>query len=230
MPSRWLRSLLAILVLLPAAAPARAGEPPPPGGDAGPGDGGPAGDAGPGGDGGSGDGGAGDGSGPTVDIVAPADGEEVSGLVTIAVDAADGDGVARIEFRIDGMLRGSDGSPPYEHLWQTANYSPGEHTVEAVGYDVLDNPTEASVTVTVGGEGGGEADAGSVADGDGGDGGDGQPAEEPERVDPISWGCSAPGRGGGGGCGLATALGLALVLTALGKTAAGSSARRGRRK
>jgi MYXO-CTERM domain-containing protein len=123
--------------------------------------------------------------------------------VIIEVEASDDDGVARVEFRLDGMPRGSDADPPYEHLWQTANHAGGSHTLTAVAYDTLDNPTEASVTVTV--AAGGDADAG----GGGGDEEE-ETEEEPERFDPISWGCSAP-PGGDGGSGPAAALGLALV-------------------
>ncbi len=161
-------------------------------------------DAGPGSDAGPAD--AGPGDGPTVAFVQPGDGDEVSGQVTIEVEASDDDGVARVEFRLDGMSRGSDAEPPYQHLWQTANYAGSSHTLTAVAYDTLDNPTEASVTVTVAGGAGGDADAGQS--------GGGEEQQDPERVDPISWGCSAPG-GDGGGCGQAAALGLALILAAL---------------
>jgi hypothetical protein len=162
---------------------------------------------------------AGPDDGPTVAFVNPGDGEEVSGQVTIEVEASDDDGVARVEFRLDGMPRGSDAEPPYQHLWQTANYTGTSHVLTAVAYDTLDNPTEASVTVTVAAAGGGE-DAGS--------GGEGEEEPEPERYDPISWGCSAQ-LGGGRGCGPVAALGLALLLAAL-FTARGGGLDRSRRR
>jgi poly(hydroxyalkanoate) depolymerase family esterase len=123
------------------------------------------------GDGGGGDGGGGDGAGmPSVSIVSPADGSEVGGSVTIEADASDDAGVARVEFLVDGMLRGADASPPYTNVWQSANAGEGEHTITAIAYDAFDNAAEASVTVVLGGAGG--------AAGDG-------------TVDPISWGCAA---------------------------------------
>ncbi len=154
-------------------------DPPPGGGD--------------GGDGGGGDGG-GDGSGaPSVSIVSPGEGAEVSGSVSIEADASDDGGVARVEFLVDGMLRGADSSAPYTNVWQSANAGGGEHTITAIAYDAFDNSSEASVTVTLG-EGGGAA-------------GDG-------TVDPISWGCASGGGAGstGGGAGL-LALAVAFFLS-----------------
>jgi poly(hydroxyalkanoate) depolymerase family esterase len=139
-----------------------------------------------GGDGGDG-GGEQQSGAPTIAIVSPADGDEVSGTVAIEVEASDDGGVARVEFLVDGMLRGADASPPYDNMWQSANAGDGEHTITAVAYDAFDNAAEATVTVTLG------SSAGAAGDG---------------RVDPISWGCAA----GGGARPLASAL---LLLAAL---------------
>ncbi len=125
------------------------------------------------------------GDGPTVAFVNPGDGDEVSGQVTIEVEASDDDGVARVEFQLDGMPRGSDAEPPYQHLWQTANYAGTSHTLTAVAYDTLDNPTEASVTVTVAEEPAATPTPAS--------GGAARNSTIRSRVDPISWGCSAQG-------------------------------------
>ena len=150
-------------------------EEPPPGGGGG------------GGDGGGGDGGDGSGA-PTITMVTPGDGTEVSGTVTIEADAEDDGGVARVEFLVDGMLRGADASAPYTNVWQSANAGDGEHTITAVAYDAFDNSAEVTVTVVVG--------EGGAAAGDG-------------TVDPISWGCAAAG--GGPGSRLAPLLALALA-------------------
>jgi poly(hydroxyalkanoate) depolymerase family esterase len=116
------------------------------------------------------------GGAPTVAIVSPADGGEVSGSVTIEVDASDDGAISRVEFLVDGMLRGSDATAPYTHGWQTANYSAGSHTITAVAYDDFDNSTEVSVTVSVVRGGAGGIDV----------------------VDPISWGCAVGPRAAGG--------------------------------
>ncbi len=137
-------------------------------------------DAGPGPDGGTVPG------APTVTITAPGDGDEVDGSVTIAADASAGDGVARVEFKVDGVLKGSDGSAPYSYRWPTANAAAGAHTIEAIVYDRWEVSASDSIDVMVGD-------------------GDGNP-DDPTRVDPIPCGCS------GGGAASATGLGGLVAL------------------
>lgn len=130
---------------------------------------------------------------PTVHLTAPTDGDEVSGAVTITAEAAAGDGVARVEFKVDGVLKGSDGSAPYQYRWQTANAGAGAHTIEATVFDRFEVTATDSIGVTV-------ADV------------TGNPAD-PSTVDPIPCGCRADGGRGVGGV---AALG-AVVLGAVGR-------------
>lgn len=126
---------------------------------------------------------------PAVAIVSPASGEVVSGVVTITATASDDVGIARVEFYVDGVIKGSDGTPPYEQVWQTALVEPGPYVIEAKAFDPYEVPASASITVTVG-------EAGSGAD---------------PLIDPIPCGCAADGRGGAGG-GLLGALLLVVLL------------------
>jgi poly(hydroxyalkanoate) depolymerase family esterase len=142
----------------------------------------------PGGDGDGGDGGGDGGGMPSISIVSPAEGAEVSGSVSIEADASDDGGVTRVEFLVDGMLRGADASAPYANVWQSANAGGGEHTITAIAYDAFDNSAQATVTVVLGETAAGTDDA---------------------TVDPISWGCAL-----GGGSGSAAG-GVLLVLGAL---------------
>jgi poly(hydroxyalkanoate) depolymerase family esterase len=121
--------------------------------------------------------------GPAVTITAPGDGDEVSGAVTISAEASAGDGVARVEFKVDGVLKGSDGTAPYTYRWQTANVSAGSHAIEAVVYDRWEVSASDGIDVMVGEGGGGGVD--------------------PTLVDPIPCGCS------GGG---ASAVGIGVVV------------------
>lgn len=109
----------------------------------------------------------------TVRLTAPDDGAEVSGVVEIAAEASAGDGVARVEFRVDGVVKTSDGSAPYTYRWQTANVAPGEHELEAVVFDRFEVSASDRRTVTVVEGGGGSADG--------------------SQVDPIPCGCHAQG-------------------------------------
>jgi hypothetical protein len=63
------------------------------------------------------------------------DGQQVEGLVVWRVDVAGKP--ARVEFRIDGELRGEDVQRPFTLGWDAATATPGEHLLEAraVGAD-----------------------------------------------------------------------------------------------
>jgi hypothetical protein len=87
---------------------------------------------------------------PTVAITSPADGAVVSGDVVVAVDADDENGVEAVEVLVDGVLVGSDDSPPYQVLWDTAVTGDGAHTLVARAVDGSGNEGEsAPVAVTV---------------------------------------------------------------------------------
>ncbi len=70
----------------------------------------------------------------------------MSGSVAIAATASDtGSGVARVEFRADGVLVGTDTSAPYAATWNAASAAVGSHTILATAYDVAGNPASSSV-------------------------------------------------------------------------------------
>ncbi len=54
---------------------------------------------------------------PTVSVTSPTNGSKVSGAVSVTADAADDTGVARVEFRINGRLIGTDTTAPYSMTW-----------------------------------------------------------------------------------------------------------------
>jgi hypothetical protein len=75
----------------------------------------------------------------------PADGQEVSGLVIWRVDVQGR--AARVEFLVDGVVRGTDVASPYTLGWDTSAETPGPHrlTARAIGAKTV----EKTVTVTV---------------------------------------------------------------------------------
>ena len=86
---------------------------------------------------------------PNVIITSPADAAVVSGIVSLSASAADVDsGVARVEFRVDGVLVGTAFAPPYTVTWDSTA-SLGSHTIEAKGFDVAGNSATSAVTVLV---------------------------------------------------------------------------------
>lgn len=92
---------------------------------------------------------------PTVSWVNPSDGEEVSGSVTIQIDASDTEddaGSLTVEWQVDGgtwhtATYNSD-SGYYEDTWDSTQVSDGEHTLNAEATDSDGNTVNASITVT----------------------------------------------------------------------------------
>ncbi len=79
---------------------------------------------------------------PTVAITGPAD--EVGNSVVLSATAADNDGVKRVDFFVDGALKGSDTVPPYQYN-DTTSYAHGEnHTATARAVDHSDRTSALS--------------------------------------------------------------------------------------
>jgi N-acetylmuramoyl-L-alanine amidase/Bacterial Ig domain len=72
-----------------------------------------------------------------------ADGQEVGGLVIWRVDLKGR--AARVEFLIDGVVRGTDLAKPYTLGWDTSAETPGPHTLTARAI----GPTTVEKTITV---------------------------------------------------------------------------------
>jgi N-acetylmuramoyl-L-alanine amidase len=88
---------------------------------------------------------------PSVSITNPADGDTVSGSVTLTADATDDGGVAQVEFFVDGSAIGTDadGSDGWSAAWDTAAYTEGSHEVTATATDTAGQTASDSVSVTV---------------------------------------------------------------------------------
>jgi hypothetical protein len=86
---------------------------------------------------------------PTLEIASQtlSDGEQVTGLVLWRVDVSGA--AARVEFWIDGKLRGTDLQRPFTLGWDTATEAPGVHSVEARAFGA-GRSAKAPLTVSVG--------------------------------------------------------------------------------
>ena len=101
---------------------------------------------------------------PTVSFTGLVDGSSVSSLVTVGVSADDPDGVAQVEFLINGTSLGvdTDGSDGWSVDWDTTTWPEGQDTITAIATDtlgasaddtisvVVDNYPPASITLVVG--------------------------------------------------------------------------------
>jgi hypothetical protein len=96
--------------------------------------------------------GASDSTPPTVTLTSPGSGSTVSGMVTLAANAADntgGSGVVRVEFYCDGtVLLGSDTTAPYSLACQTTTMANGSRSFTCRAYDAAGN-SALSTTVSV---------------------------------------------------------------------------------
>lgn len=86
---------------------------------------------------------------PTVSIVAPSDGAEVSGVVAVDVDASDNTGVSKVELRVNGTLVATDEAEPWGFSWDSETVSDGDVTLTATAYDDAGNAADHQITVTV---------------------------------------------------------------------------------
>jgi hypothetical protein len=86
---------------------------------------------------------------PTVSIASPTGGN-VSGTVTVSVNASDNVGVTRVDLLVNGVSAGSDSSAPYQFPWNSANSANGAVQLKAVAYDAAGNSAQSAiVTVNV---------------------------------------------------------------------------------
>jgi glucose/arabinose dehydrogenase len=94
----------------------------------------------------------GDTTPPTAQITSPAAGG-VSGTVTVTAAATDDQGVAGVQFQLDGANLGAeDTGAPYSTAWNTTTATAGSHTLTAIARDAAGNRTTSSpVTVTIAG-------------------------------------------------------------------------------
>jgi hypothetical protein len=87
---------------------------------------------------------------PTTSITAPTNNSTVNGTVNITATAADDTGVSKVEFYVDGSLKGTDTTSSYAYSWDTTTASNGSHSLVTKAYDSANNiGTSAAVNVTV---------------------------------------------------------------------------------
>ena len=87
---------------------------------------------------------------PTVAITTPSSGATVSGTLLVAADAADDNGVAGVQFLLDGQPLGAEvTTAPYYLVWNSSAVPGGPHTLAARARDTSGKlTTSAAVDVT----------------------------------------------------------------------------------
>ena len=91
-----------------------------------------------------------DNSAPSTSITAPAAGVTVAGTTLVTASASDNTAVTAVEFLLDGVLKSTDTTAPYEWSWDTTSAANGSHSLTSRASDSAGNSaTSAAVSVTV---------------------------------------------------------------------------------
>lgn len=86
---------------------------------------------------------------PVTTITMPEDLSTIKGTTSIKVDATDNANVAKVEFYVQGVLKATDTSRPYEYSWDTTKVADGTYTISAKAYDEAGNSSMDARSVTV---------------------------------------------------------------------------------
>ena len=62
-----------------------------------------------------------------------------SGTITLSAAASDNVGVTKVEFYVDGVLKGSDTATPYSMTLASSTLANGSHSLVAKAYDAAGN-------------------------------------------------------------------------------------------
>jgi hypothetical protein len=96
---------------------------------------------------GTGGGGTTDAIAPTVSITSPSSGASVSGVTTVAVSATDNVAVTTVSFSVDGAVKATLSTAPYNFSWDASTVADGTHTLTATAKDAKNNASVSTITV-----------------------------------------------------------------------------------
>ena len=86
---------------------------------------------------------------PNIEITKPEEGFVWGDTIEIKVNATDNDGIDRVVILIDSIFVSEDHNEPYSYLWDTADYTIGNHNIEAKCYDYNGKSSSTNVRVTL---------------------------------------------------------------------------------
>lgn len=86
---------------------------------------------------------------PTVSFASPNNGANVSGLISVQINASDNIKVTSVSLYINGALYATSNSSPYSFQWDTTRAANGNYTLKVVAADGAGNSSSASISVMV---------------------------------------------------------------------------------
>ena len=85
----------------------------------------------------------------TISITSPANGEAVSGVITVVTNASSSRGVKNVQLFVDGVLKGTDTTPVFQLTYDTTSLTDGVHTLTVRLTDTAGNIKNDSISVNV---------------------------------------------------------------------------------
>src|SRR3989339_2070694 len=86
---------------------------------------------------------------PQVALVVPNNNSVVSGIVAIEGTATDDNGIGKVCFYIDNVIKSTDTTAPYAYSLDTTEYANGTHTIKLIATDTIGQTAVAQITVTI---------------------------------------------------------------------------------
>ncbi len=80
---------------------------------------------------------------PTISLLYPNVGSQLTGIVDVVVDAFDNVGVTLMEFYVDGNLTTTDNGFPWGFSWDTSTLSSGDHLLFIKAFDAAGNESNS---------------------------------------------------------------------------------------
>ncbi|MFT4532150.1 MAG: hypothetical protein ACI9T8_000161 [Candidatus Saccharimonadales bacterium] len=96
---------------------------------------------------------------PSVTIDEPTSGLDAGSSISIKLSASDNIGIDRVVIKVNGSTLSTDYSSPYSYTLNTALFSIGSHTIQAITYDYAGNSASDSVTFNIPGGVSGDVDS-----------------------------------------------------------------------
>ncbi|MBU2614570.1 MAG: DUF2012 domain-containing protein, partial [Elusimicrobia bacterium] len=84
---------------------------------------------------------------PAVSITVPGNRQVVNGNLNVKVEATDDNGISKIEYYIDNVLKHTDATADKLHWhWDTSAETDGEHSLKVVAYDTINQTASDQIT------------------------------------------------------------------------------------
>src|SRR3989339_2146970 len=86
---------------------------------------------------------------PQVTITSPTNNSVISGIITINATATDDNGIGKVCFYMNNVLKSTDTTSPYAYNLDTTQYTNGTHIIKAIATDTIAQTAIVQITVTI---------------------------------------------------------------------------------